>query len=443
MVKKRRRVSGGFVRRPRMLIAAALPIAIPLLLAAVTIESAAPPANTAASLAAPDLHYSDLAPPSPAGLPEHSFILTFEENDTLDAVLTEGGLSRADSAALNQEFGRSIDLRRLSPGHLVRFHYDTDRNVDSVQMKVSGWGDIEALRSPEGSFNVTPRPAMQRSVKSDVAATIDTSLYDALRAAGEQPQLVQQLVDVFQWDIDFFSLQRGDSFSLVVEKKFVGGEAFGYGPILAARFIHDGVTYEAFRHQTKDGRGRAGYYARVGTPLRKQFLRAPLKFTRITSGFSKKRFHPVLQYVRPHHGVDYGAPVGSPVMTTADGVVMEAGRNRGEGNYVRIRHTSRIDTSYLHLSRVAKGIKPGTRVTQGDVIGYVGKTGLATGPHLDYRVNDGGKWLDPLKLKSITPDPLRGASLHQFKNDVARLLPRLSSAPQEVARASMTRRALF
>lgn len=441
MVKKRRQARAGFVRRPRMLFAAAIPIGIPLLLAAVTIESAAPPANTAASLVAPDLRYSDLAPPSPADLPEHSFILTFEENDTLDAVLTEGGLSRADSAALNEEFGRSIDLRRLRPGHLVRFHYDANRNIDSVQMKVSGWGDIEALRSPVGPFDVTPRPAMQHSVRADVAATIDTSLYDALRAAGEHPQLVQQLVDVFQWDIDFFSLQRGDSFSLVVEKKFVGGEAFGYGPILAARFIHDGLTYEAFRHESKDG--RAGYYARVGTPLRKQFLRAPLKFTRITSGFSKKRFHPVLQYFRPHHGVDYGAPVGTPVMTTADGVVMEAGRSRGEGNYVRIRHTSRIDTYYLHLSRFAKGIKRGTRVTQGDVIGSVGKTGLVTGPHLDYRVNDGGKWLDPLKLKSIAPDPLRAASLHQFKNDVARLLPRLSSAPQEVAQASMTRRALF
>jgi len=443
MVKRRQKVTGGgFVRRPRMLFAAAIPIGIPLLLAAVTIESAAPPANVAASLVSPDLRYTDLAPPSPADLPEHSFILTFEENDTLDGVLTEGGLSRSESAALNQEFGKYIDLRRLRPGHLVRFHYHSDRTIDSVQMKVSGWGDLEALRSAGGRFSVTPRPASQTSITSDVAATIDTSLYEALRGAGEQPQLVQQLVDVFQWDIDFFSLQKGDSFSLVVEKKFVGGEAFGYGPILAARFTRDGVTYEAFRHQSANG--RAGYYARVGTPLRKQFLRAPLKFTRITSGFSKKRFHPILQYFRPHHGVDYGAPVGTPVMTTADGVVTEVGRNRGEGNYIRIRHTSRIDTYYLHLSRFTKGLKRGTKVIQGDVIGYVGSTGFATGPHLDYRVNDGGTWLDPLKLKSITSDPLRSASLVQFKNDVARLHPRLSSAPREsVVQTRTPRRALF
>ncbi len=443
MVKRRQKVTGGGVLRgPRMLFAAALPIGIPLLLAAVTIESATPPANVAASLVGPDLRYVDLAPPSPADLPEHSIILTFEENDTLDGVLTEGGLSRAESAALNAEFGKYIDLRRLRPGHLVRFHYDAGRRIDSVQMKVSGWGELEALRSSGGSFNVTPRAASQTSITSDVAATIDTSLYEALRGAGEQPQLVQQLVDVFQWDIDFFSLQKGDSFSLVVEKKFVGAEAFGYGPILAAQFTHDGVTYEAFRHQAKDG--RAGYYARAGTPLRKQFLRAPLKFTRITSGFSKKRFHPILQYFRPHHGVDYGAPIGTPVMTTADGVVTEVGRKRGEGNYIRIRHTSRIGTYYLHLSRFANGLKRGTKVIQGDVIGYVGATGFATGPHLDYRVNDGGTWLDPLKLKSITPDPLRGASLAQYKNDVARLLPRLSSAPQQSAGQARTpQRALF
>src|SRR6185295_16962917 len=187
----------------------------------------------------------------------------------------------------------------------------------------------------------------------------------------------------------------------------------GYGPITAARFTHRGVTYQAFRHDMEDG--RAGYYGATGTPLRKQFLKAPLKFSRVTSGFTKRRFHPVLKYFRPHYGIDYGAPIGTPVMTTADGVVVEARYKTGEGNFIRIRHSSRIETCYLHLSRYAKGLKPGTKVTQGDVIGYVGMTGLATGPHLDYRVSDGGKWLDPLQLKSITPDPLHGESLRRFR----------------------------
>src|SRR5207244_12170662 len=220
--------------------------------------------------------------------------------------------------------------------------------IDSVEMKVTGWGEISALRAPAG-FEVTSRPAEQRSVSAVVAAEIDTSLYDALRNAGEGPQLVQQLVDVFQWDIDFFALQKGDSFSVIVEKKCAGADAVGYGPITAARFTHGGQNYEAFRQELSDG--RAGYYASNATPLRKQVLRAPLQFTRITSGFSKSRFHPILHAFRPHHGVDYGAPMGTPVMTTADGVVVSAMYNRGEGNFVRIRHTSRLETYYLHLSR--------------------------------------------------------------------------------------------
>jgi murein DD-endopeptidase MepM/ murein hydrolase activator NlpD len=438
MVKKRRK--GGVVRRRRIVFAAALPLAIPLLFAAARTEPLQSPAALA-SLSGPDLQYERLTAESPAELPEHSVVLTFERNDTLDGIFTAGGLSRLESALLSQEFARSIDVRRLQPGHLVRFHHDREGVIDAVQMRVTGWGDIAAVRRPDGSFHVTPRVAEQRSVQATVAASIESSLYEAIRAAGEQPALVQQLVDVFQWDIDFFALQKGDRLSLVVEKRFAGDDPIGYGPILAARFEHEGSVYEAFRHESADG--RAGYYSANATPLRKQFLRAPLQFTRITSGFSKKRFHPVLKYFRPHYGVDYGAPVGTPVMTTADGVVLEARYKRAEGNVVRIKHSSRIETSYLHLSRFAGNVKPGTKVTQGDVIGYVGKTGLATGPHLDYRVRDGGKWIDPLKLKSITPDPLRGESLRTFRANVARLQPRLADPVEVVAEAKEARRALF
>jgi murein DD-endopeptidase MepM/ murein hydrolase activator NlpD len=428
--------------RTRLFGALIIALAIPLLLAAPASRPVIAPLPAAPGHAAPALRYADLTEVGPAELPEHSLVLTMERNDTLASVLTAGGLSRPDSAALTRAFGESIDVRRLRPGHLFRFHYDVDGGVDTVQMKVLGWGDLEAVRHGDAEFQVTPRPAEQRSVISTTAATIDSSLYEAVRGAGEQPQLMQQIVDVFQWDVDFFQLQKGDQFSLVVEKKFAGPQLVGYGPILAARFITGGVVYDAFRHEAADG--RAGYYSREGTPLRKQFLKAPLKFTRITSGFSKRRFHPVLRYFRPHHGVDYGAPAGTPVMTTADGVVVEARRNGGEGNVVRIRHTSKIETSYLHLSRFAKGIKRGTRVMQGDVIGYVGQTGLATGPHLDYRVRENGKWLDPLKLRSITPDPLPRESLRRFQGDVAAHLPRLASEPQPaIAQNDLSLRALF
>lgn len=431
-------------RRPRAYLAVALPLAIPFILASVSNNAAVTQASTSmisrASMIVTPLRYDELTAPTSATLPEHSVLLTLEEGDTLDSVLLAGGVGHSDAAILNNEFGKTVDLRRLRPGHLLRFHYDAAGSVDSVEMKVSGWGEIDAVRGPSG-FAITPRQAQQTEIDTVVSAQIDSSLYEALRLSGETPQLVQELVDVFQWDIDFFALQKGDSFSLVVKKKFAGPDVTGYGPIVAARFTHGGQTFEAFLCQTADG--RAGYYARNGSPLRKQFLRAPLQFSRITSKFSVSRFHPLLHYFRPHHGVDYGAPVGTPVMTTADGVVMAATYNHGEGNYVRIRHTSSIETSYLHLSRFAKGIKPGRKVVQGEVIGYVGMTGLATGPHLDYRISDNGTWLDPLKMKSITPDPLRGESLAAFRGNVANFAPKLAAPAQQLAAFAAKRRALF
>jgi len=388
----------------------------------------------------PRVRYTDLTVPTPASLPAHSIVLTIEGGDTLDSVLQDGGLNRVESAALIRDVSRSFDLRRLQPGNFVRFHYQPDGGVDSVEIKIIGWGELDAVRNENG-FIVVPQQATMREISSSISANIDSSLYDSLMSAGEGAQLAQQIADIFQWDIDFFALQRGDSFSLVVRKRFSGSDPIGYGPVLAARFTHSGQTFEAFRQEMPDG--RAGYYSRNGTPLRKQFLRAPLKFTRITSKFSKSRWHPILHCFRPHHGVDYGAPVGTPVMTTADGVVTEVGKKSGEGNYVRIHHTMRIDTYYLHLSRFAQGIKRGARVTQGQVIGYVGATGLATGPHLDYRVSDHGTWLDPLKLKSITPDPLPVALAQQFRRNVSGLAPKLTVATTQVAEFTARRRALF
>jgi murein DD-endopeptidase MepM/ murein hydrolase activator NlpD len=430
---------GGWVKRPRVYAALALPLAVPLLLAAIRADPQFGPVARAATLPPPALRYDELQRVFRSDLPEHALVLTLEKNDTLDKVLTAGGLTAAESASLARAMSTSIDLRRLRPGHLIRFHYDETGTVDSVQMKITGWGDVGAVRNGS-AFDVKVQQAAVREVESAITATVKSSLYEALRDAGEGPQVVQQLIDIFQWDVDFFELKRGDEFSFVVTKQYAGNDLVGYGPITAARFIGRNATYEAFRQESPDG--RAGYYSANGTPLRKQFLKAPLKFSRVTSGFSKRRFHPVLKYFRPHYGVDYGAPVGTPVMTTADGVVLEARFSPSEGNFVRIRHSSRIDTSYLHLSRFAKGIKKGAKVTQGDVIGYVGRTGLASGPHLDYRVSDGGKWIDPLKLKSITPDPLHGVSLRRFRENVARLQPRLSSRPS-VREKDVQLRALF
>ncbi|HEV7765858.1 MAG TPA: peptidoglycan DD-metalloendopeptidase family protein [Thermoanaerobaculia bacterium] len=431
---------GGVVKRPRVYVALALPLAVPLFLAAVRAQPEYGTTARGTVLPPPALRYHDLREPFEITLPEHSLILTIEKNDTLDKILVAGGLSRGESAQLSNQLAGSIDVRRLRPGHLVRFHYDSTGTVDAVQMKVTGWGEVGAVRNGN-AFDVKVEQAQIRTVEATISSTVHRSLYEALRDAGEGPQVGQQLIDVFQWDIDFFELRKGDSFSFVVTKRYAGTDLVGYGPVTAARFTHRGNTYEAFRHEMTDG--RAGYYASTGTPLRKQFLKAPLKFSRVTSGFTKKRFHPVLKYFRPHYGVDYGAPVGTPVMSTADGVVVEARYKTGEGNFIRVRHSSRIDTCYLHLSRFAKDLKKGTRVSQGQVIGYVGMTGLATGPHLDYRVSENGKWLDPLKLKSITPDPLRGDSLRRFRSSVARLQPSLTAPESADNEKPVPQRALF
>jgi murein DD-endopeptidase MepM/ murein hydrolase activator NlpD len=424
------------LKRPGALVAAVVPAS--LLLASINPSSVVP--DLAPSASRPALRYSDLSAPEPAALPAHSIVLTVEAGDTLDSVLTDGGVDRSESAFVIREVARTLDLRRLRPGNLVRFHYQPDGRVDSIELKVTGWGEIDAVRTESG-FLVVPQLAAQHEIDTVITARIESSLYDALKSEGEGPQLAQQIADIFQWDVDFFALQRGDAFSLVVKKKYVGSDAVGYGPIVAARFTHSGQTFEAFRQETPDG--RAGYYGRNGTPVRKQFLRAPLRFTRITSKFSKSRWHPILHCFKPHHGVDYGAPVGTPVMTTADGVVIEAGRKSGEGNYIRVRHTSRLDTYYLHLSRFVKGIRPGRKVMQGEVIGYVGSSGLATGPHLDYRVNDRGTWLDPLNLKSISPDPLPKYLLQQFRTNAGNLAIKLAQPASQVAEFTSKRRALF
>lgn len=425
---------GGIIRAPRLYYAV-FPLAIPFVLATVANETAVPASPTQA----PHIDYRLLDNPAKAALPPHIVCLRVESGDTLASIFEDGGLSRRESLGLIQTFSQSIDPRSLKLGDIIRFQYGTNDEVEKVSMKVRGWGELSAQRRGE-TFQVTASESPEWSEERVVSASIDSSLFEAVRSAGEEPQLVQSLVDIFRWDVDFFRLKQGDHLSLLVTRRYVGEDFVGYGPILAAKFQHRGEEFEAYRFESADN---TGYFSSNGTPTRKQFLKAPLKFSRITSRFSNARFHPLLKIFRPHHGVDYGAPVGTPVLATADGVVDFAGRDGGEGNFIRLRHTSRMMTSYLHLSRFAKGIKRGARVQQGQVIGYVGSTGLSTGPHLDYRISDGGKWIDPLKMKSITPDPLRADALRRFKATLAHYTTKLSPDNIRISENSKKRPALF
>ena len=217
---------------------------------------------------------------------------------------------------------------------------------------------------------------------------------------------------------------------MVADRQTVDGEFYGWGTVFATRFINDGRTLDAVVYP--DDSGRLGYYDLEGQPLRKQFLRSPLKFSRVTSRFSMSRFHPVLRRRMPHYGVDYGAPTGTPVHVTADGTVTLAARNGGGGNMVTVRHTNGYVTNYLHLSRYGKGIRRGTRVSQGQVIGYVGSTGLSTGPHLDYRVTLNGKWINPLAISSPAVKPLSEDRLQRFLAHALAVLSLIIDEPPPV-----------
>jgi len=218
--------------------------------------------------------------------------------------------------------------------------------------------------------------------------------------------------DIYQWSIDFYGIQKGDKFRVIYEENYVNGKSIGIGRIFASQFVHSNEDFYAFLF-TQDNED--SYFDEVGKSLKKAFLKAPLKFNRISSMFSNNRYHPVLKIYRPHHGIDYAAPTGTPVHSIGDGTVIAKGyQPAGGGNFLKIKHNSEYTTSYMHLSKFAAGISKGVRVHQGDLIGYVGMTGLASGPHLDFRVFDNGTAIDPLKLKSPPSIPVAKENLTRY-----------------------------
>ena len=243
-------------------------------------------------------------------------------------------------------------------------------------------------------------------------ATISTSLWNDVQQAGIPPLMALKLSDVYDCTIDFFGLQKGDWFEVMYEELMHEGEYMGLGKIYYAQFNHAGKTYDAIRFNA--GENSSVFWNGKGESLKKAFLKAPLNFTRISSRFTYARKHPVLKIVRPHTGVDYAAPSGTPVVALGDGVVTHRGWAGGGGNTIKIKHPGNYVTSYMHLRGYAKGIVKGSRVTRGQLIGYVGSTGLSTGPHLDFRVYKNGKPIDPLKMESPSVEPVSKEDMPAF-----------------------------
>ncbi len=245
-----------------------------------------------------------------------------------------------------------------------------------------------------------------------ITGTIESSLWNSLVENGGDPALAAEMAEVYAWTIDFFGIQKGDFYKVVYEDLKVEGKSIGIGKVLAANFNHMGSDLYAFRFTSN---GETGYYDDKGQNLQRAFLKAPLQFKRISSKFSHGRMHPILKIRRPHLGVDYAADYGTPVHTIGEGTVIEKGWNKGGGgNYLKIKHNGAYTTVYMHLAGFAKGISTGSRVHQGDVIGYVGSTGLSTGPHLDFRVFLNGTAIDPLKMESPPSEPVASQYMDQF-----------------------------
>src|SRR2546429_151843 len=260
-----------------------------------------------------------------------------------------------------------------------------------------------------------------------VRGEVRRSLFEAIDALGESPQLVVAMVEIFESDFDFTADTRvGDRFRLLVEKRYAGEGFVNYGRILVAQYVSAGRVLSGVGW-VPERPGRDAFYDLDGRSLKKSFLKSPLEFTRITSGFTYARPHPILGGVRPHLAIDYAAPVGTPVRAVADGVVTAAGWDRGHRVSVTIRHRSGYATMYNHLSSVARGLRAGVRVSQRQVIGYVGATGLATGPHLDYRIAKGGTFVNPLSEKFIPGEPISAAEKPAFLRESRALVERLET----------------
>jgi len=332
--------------------------------------------------------------------------------ETFTGLMNRLGLSMNDAMKMAQACDTVFDVRRMRAGNKVQAYYQFDTSgtgsTEGPALKYvvyeSGKVDRVIFRTTD-PFTVWRWSKPVESTREFADVTIKSSLWNDMLAAGKSPQLIEPLSEIYAWSVDFFGLQPGDRFRVLYDQRMCDGEIIAVDTIYYAEFIRGEKMIPAIMFDQGD-HGNL-YWNEKGESLRKAFLKAPLKFTRISSGFSYHRKHPVTGRVRAHTAVDYAAPVGTPVMSIGDGTVVSAGWTNGGGNTVKIRHNSVYTTSYMHLSRYGSGIKAGARVRQGDVIGYVGSTGLSTGPHLDFRVWKNGSAINPLKMDSPPSEPIK------------------------------------
>ena len=355
---------------------------------------------------------ADVAPQKdtvyPLGFCTDSFRVVSGEikpGDNFIAWVTRLGMPTDRAHALLSACDTVFDVRKLRAGNTWKAYYR-----DSTALSYIVYDNSRTLQTVFSCADSTAAWKYQKeviSVEKKADVTITSSLWNDMTVAGESPALISELADIYAWTVDFFGLRKGDRFRVLYTENICEGESVGIDRVSYAEFLRDSTVLPAIYFDQADGRNK--YWNEKGESMRKAFLKAPLKFTRISSGYSLHRLHPVHGTVRAHTGVDYAAPTGTPVMSIGDGTVISVGWGGGGGNTVKIRHNSVYTTAYLHLSKFA--VKTGQRVAQGQVIGYVGMTGTATGPHLDFRVWKNGSPVNPLKLESPAAEPLKSENM--------------------------------
>jgi len=314
-------------------------------------------------------------------------------------------------------------LRKLLPGQPYKITVDENDRVSSFEYVINDEAVLSIIRTESG-FSAERRELEYRRTVRSIGGVIKDNLISSIGEGQENVLLALQLSDIFAWDIDFSTdLRNRDTFKIVVEALYRDGEFKKYGDVISAEFINNGKAYHAYRFEVN---GKTDYFDDQGKSVKKAFLKAPLSFRRISSTFSRGRFHPVLKIYRPHHGLDYAAPTGTPVSSVSDGTVVFAGRKGQYGKFIIVKHRNGYKTCYGHLSKIRTAIRRGTRVEQGDVIGYVGSTGLATGPHLHYEIRINDRPVNPLAVKLPDGDPIPGSLMAEFRKFRERMTEQLA-----------------
>jgi hypothetical protein len=351
------------------------------------------------------------------GIPADSFSLIsghIKPNGFLSQILLKHGITMQEIDQVVKNSTSVFDVRKIRSGSNYTLFCDTDSIARARYLVYEHDPTTCYIFSFKDSLNITPFKKEIKRVIRYSSGTIETSLWESMMADSLHPTLAVALSDIFAWTVDFFGLQKGDSFKVIWEDQFIDDKSLGAGRIYGAQFTWEGRTFTAIPF-IQDG--NESFFDTEGNSLRKAFLKAPLQFSRITSRFSSSRMHPILRIRRPHYGVDYAAPIGTPVHAVGDGKVVLAATENGSGKIVKIVHNSVYSTAYMHLSRFGDSIAPGAFVKQGDIIGYVGSSGLSTGPHLDFRFYQNGSPVDPLKVEAPPVEPVSEENRERFEKN--------------------------